>query len=156
MLADYEEMIEALFPNRAHEPLCKEARIRSLHRGLDDLCACRCRERHPSASSWTLTSAGSYSEHPAVTLSFLYRAFCRALQLIRLIYRGDTDLAVEVVMLRHEVAVLRRQVYRPALEPADRAVLSGLARMLPRRRLGRFFVQPATLLRWHRDLVAEH
>jgi transposase InsO family protein len=103
-----------------------------------------------------LTAAGSYSEHSAVTLSFLYRAFCRALQLIRLIYRGDTDLAVEVVMLRHEVAVLQRQVYRPALEPADRAVLSGLARMLPRRRLGRFFVQPATLLRWHRDLVAEH
>jgi RNA polymerase subunit RPABC4/transcription elongation factor Spt4 len=103
-----------------------------------------------------LTSAGSYSEHPAATLSFPYRAFCRALQLIRPIYRGDTDLAVEVVMLRHEVAVLRRQVYRPALQPADRAVLSGLARMLPRRRLGRFFVQPATLLCWHRDLVAEH
>src|SRR5579875_2224699 len=119
------------------------------------LAPCRCRERHPSASSWTLTSAGSYSEHSAVTLSFLYRAFCRALQLIRLIYRADTDLAVELVMLRHEVAVLQRQVYRPALEPAVRAVLSGLARMLPRRRLGRFFVQPATLLRWHRDLVAK-
>ena len=69
--------------------------------------------------------------------------------------RSDTDLAIEVVMLRHEVAVLRRQVHRPALEPADRAVLAGLARLLPRRRLGRFFVQPATLLRWHRDLVAK-
>ena len=90
-----------------------------------------------------------------MTLSFLYRAFCRALQLIRLIYRGDTDLAVEVVMLRHEVAVLRRQVYRPALEPADRAVLAGLARLLPRHRLGHLFVQPSTLLRWHRDLVAK-
>jgi hypothetical protein len=43
-----------------------------------------------------------------MTLSFLYRAFCRFLQLIRLIGRGDTDLAIEVVMLRHEVAVLRR------------------------------------------------
>jgi len=58
-------------------------------------------------------------------------------------------------MLRHEVAVLRRQVHRPALEPADRAVLAGLARVLPRCQLGRFFVQPATLLRWHRDLVAK-
>jgi transposase len=58
-------------------------------------------------------------------------------------------------MLRHEVAVLRRQVHRPALEPADRAVLAGLARLLPRRRLGRFFVRPETLLRWHRDLVAK-
>jgi putative transposase len=94
-------------------------------------------------------------EHPAVTLSFLYRAFWRILQLIRLVFRHDTDLAVEVVILRHEVAVLRRQVHRPALEPADRAVLAGLARLLPRRRLGRFFVRPETLLRWHRDLVAK-
>jgi len=90
-----------------------------------------------------------------MTLSFLYRVFCRVLQLIRLIGRSDTDLAIEVVMLRHEVAVLRRQVHRPALEPADRAVLAGLARLLPRRRLGRFFVQPAMLLGWHRDLVAK-
>jgi len=90
-----------------------------------------------------------------VTLSFLYRAYCRVLQLIRLIARRDTDLAIEVVILRHEVAVLRRQVHRPAPEPADRAVLAGLARLLPRRRRGRFFVQPATLLRWHRDLVAK-
>jgi transposase InsO family protein len=89
-----------------------------------------------------------------VSLSFLYRAFCRILQLVQLSCRADTDLAIEVVMLRHEVAVLRRQVDRPALQPADRAVLAGLAQLLPRRCLGRFFVQPATLLRWHRDLVA--
>ena len=89
-----------------------------------------------------------------MTLSFLYRAFCRVLQLIRLVGRSDTELAIEVVMLRHEVAVLRRQVHRPALEPADRAVLAGLAGLLPRQRLRRFFVQPATLLSWHRDLVA--
>jgi len=90
-----------------------------------------------------------------MALSFLYRAFCRVLQLIRLMRRADTDLAIEVVMLRHEVAVLRRQVQRPALQPADRALLAGLARLLPRRRFGRFFVQRATLLRWHRDLVAK-
>jgi transposase InsO family protein len=89
-----------------------------------------------------------------MTLSFLYRAYCRALQLIRLIGRSDTDLAIEVVMLRHDVAVLRRQIHRPALEPADRAVLAGLAGLLPSRRLVRFFVQPTTLLGWHRDLVA--
>jgi len=90
-----------------------------------------------------------------VTLSFLYGAYCRVLQLIRLIARKDTDLAIEVVILRHEVAVLRRQVFRPAPEPADRAVLAGLARLLPRQRLGHLFVQPSTLLRWHRDLVAK-
>ena len=90
-----------------------------------------------------------------MALSFLYRAFRRVLQLIRLTCRKDVALAIEVVMLRHEVAVLRRQVHRPTLEPADRAVLAGLARLLPRRRLGSLFVQPATLLRWHRNVVAK-
>ena len=56
-------------------------------------------------------------------------------------------------MLRHEGAVLRRQVDRPALRPPDRALLAGLSGLLERRRRGRFFVQPETLLRWHRDLV---
>jgi putative transposase len=90
-----------------------------------------------------------------VTFSLLYRAFCRVLQLVRLARRSDTDLAIEVVMLHHEVAVLRRQVHRPMVQPADRAVLAGLARLLPRQRLGRLFVQPATLLRWYRALVAK-
>ncbi|MGA7417070.1 MAG: integrase core domain-containing protein [Acidimicrobiales bacterium] len=89
-----------------------------------------------------------------MTLSFLYRALCRVLQLIRLTFLKEADLAVEVVVLRHEVAVLRRQVHRPALQPADRAVLAGLWRLLPRLHQGRCFVQPATLLRWHRALVA--
>jgi transposase len=90
-----------------------------------------------------------------MTLSFLYRAFCRVIQLIGLIGRRDTDLAVEVVILHHEVAVLRRQVHRAALEPADRWVLAGLGRLLSHWRLGSLFVQPATLLRWHRALVAK-
>jgi putative transposase len=90
-----------------------------------------------------------------MALSFFYRSFCRVLQLIRLTCRKETDLAIEIVMLRHEVAVLRRQVHRPALHPVDRAVLAGLWRLLLRLRQGRFFVQPATLLRWHRDLVAK-
>ena len=90
-----------------------------------------------------------------MALSFLYRAFCRVLQLIRLSCRKEADLATEVVILRREVAVLRRQVHRPALQPVDRAVLAGLWRLLPGLRQGRFFVQPATLLRWHPDLVAK-
>jgi transposase len=91
-----------------------------------------------------------------VALSFLYIAFFRLLQLLRLSRRRYQDLAVEVVMVRHEVAVLRRQVARPALKSSDRAVLAGLSRLLSVARRGRFFVRPETLLRWHRDLVQRH
>src|ERR1700680_1920905 len=67
-----------------------------------------------------------------MTLSFLYVAFVRILQLLRL-WRSDAqDLAIEVVILRHEVAVLRRQVKRPALGPADRAIRAGLSQLLSR------------------------
>src|SRR5271166_1258975 len=61
--------------------------------------------------------------------------------------RDHADLAIEVVMLPHEVTVLHCQVARPAMRPRDPAVLAGLVK------LPRFFVQPDTLLRWHRDLV---
>jgi putative transposase len=88
-----------------------------------------------------------------MALSFLYMAFVRVLQLLRLRRSEQDELAVEVVVLRHEISVLRRQVERPALRPADRAVLAGLSRLVPKARRGRFFVQPETLLRWHRDLV---
>src|ERR1022692_3134738 len=88
-----------------------------------------------------------------MALSFLYLAFVRILQLLRLSRRDRGDLTIEVIMLRHQVAVLRRQVVRPALRPPDRALLAGLSRLLHRDRRSRFFVQPETLLRWHRDLV---
>lgn len=91
-----------------------------------------------------------------MTLSFLYLAFLRIAQMVYLSGRPQSDLAIEVVMLRHEVAVLRRQVDRPALRPQDRALLSGLSRLLPRTRRNRFFVQPETLLRWHRELIRRH
>lgn len=88
-----------------------------------------------------------------MALFFLYIAFVRTLQLVRLSRGEQQDLTIEIVMLRHEVAVLRRQVARAALQPADRAVLAGLSRLLSAARRGRFFVQPETLLRWHRELV---
>jgi len=90
-----------------------------------------------------------------MALSILFLALTRFVQLVRLGQRDGDELAIEIVMLRHEVAVLRRQVLRPALEPQDRALFAGLSRLMDRRRRGRFFVQPETLLRWHRDLVRQ-
>ena len=88
-----------------------------------------------------------------MALLFLYIAFIRVLELLRLRGSDTTALAIEVVILRHEVAVHRRQVARPTLRPADRALLAGLSRLLSRAKRSRFFVQPETLLRWHRDLM---
>jgi putative transposase len=61
---------------------------------------------------------------------------------------------IEIAVLRHQLMVVRRQVARPRDAPADRMVLATLARLLPRERWQAFLVTPATLLRWHRELVA--
>jgi putative transposase len=61
---------------------------------------------------------------------------------------------IEIAVLRHQLMVLRRQVARPRYTPQDRLVLAMLARLLPRERWAAFLVTPATLVRWHRELVA--
>jgi putative transposase len=89
-----------------------------------------------------------------MVVSFGYLVLRQVLQLIVLGMHSDRAKEIEILVLRHQVAVLRRQVKRLDLEPADRAVLSALARLLPRPRWSTFLVTPATLLRWHRSLIA--
>ncbi len=86
-------------------------------------------------------------------LSFLYWAVRRVLELLVLFGRDERAKEVEILVLRHELQVLRRQVACPRLQAADRAVLAALSQVLPRARRRSFLVQPATLLRWHRELV---
>src|SRR4051812_17894369 len=64
----------------------------------------------------------------------------------------DADV-VEIAVLRHQVAVLSREVPRPRYTPADLMILAALAELLPRERWAVFLVTPATLLRWHRELI---
>lgn len=70
-----------------------------------------------------------------------------------LLWAGEDSKEVEILVLRHEVMVLRRRVVRPELRSADRALLAGLSWALPRKRWAAFFVCPDTLLAWHRQLV---
>jgi putative transposase len=83
-----------------------------------------------------------------------YLALCHSIRLLALFARGDAAKELEILVLRHQLAVLRRQTPRPKLEPADRALLAAISRVLPRARWSCFFITPETLLRWHRRLVA--
>jgi hypothetical protein len=86
--------------------------------------------------------------------SLLYLLIHRLLTFVSPGDRSDHAAQIEILVLRHQLKVLRRQVKRPIYRRRDRALLAAASRILPRDRWGVFLVRPETLLRWHRSLVA--
>ena len=86
--------------------------------------------------------------------SVVYLLVCRLLSCLMVLARREASKDAELLVLRHENAVLRRQIGRVRYQPGDRLWLAALSRLIPRRRWGEVFaVTPATLLAWHRRLV---
>ena len=91
-----------------------------------------------------------------MVLSLVYVLARRAFELVVLLGRRERSKELEILVLRHELSILRRQVRKPRFAPRDRLLLAALSRVLPRRSWRAFSVKPETLLRWHRRLVANH
>jgi putative transposase len=89
-----------------------------------------------------------------VSPRLIYLVFCRILAWLALLARSSATKDAEILVLRHEVAVLRRTALKPRFDWADRAVLAALIRMLPAQLRTRRLVTPGTVLRWHRRLAA--
>jgi putative transposase len=87
-------------------------------------------------------------------VSGLYVVVCRLLEFVVLLGRRDRAKELEILVLRDELSILRRQVGRPRFEIHDRLLLAAFSRMLPRQCWAAFSVRPETLLSWHRRLVA--
>jgi putative transposase len=112
--------------------------------------------------SCVFASVARYGDAPAtpdreaalVLSKLAYLPLCRSIRLFVLLARSDAAKDLEILVLRHQLTVLRRQVSRLKLEPADRALLAAVSRVLPRSRWSCFLVKPESLPCWHRRLVA--
>jgi hypothetical protein len=88
-----------------------------------------------------------------VAVKLIYQMLVKLLSWIVLHARSDTTKEIEILVLRHQLAVLQRGTPHPRISWSDRAVIAALARLLPARRRHGFLVTPATILRWHRQLI---
>ena len=88
-----------------------------------------------------------------MALKLIYLMFAKLLGWMMLRIRSDTTKDIEILVLRHQLAVLQRRTPRPRLCWADRALTAALARLLPARRRRGLIVTPSTIPRWHRQLL---
>ena len=91
-----------------------------------------------------------------MAVKLIYQVFTKLLSWMVLHARSNTANEIEILVLRHQLAVLQRRTPRPRISWTDRAVIAALARLLPARRRHGFLITPATILRWHRQLVSRH
>ena len=91
-----------------------------------------------------------------MAVPLLYQSILKVFAWLALLARSSAAKDAEILVLRHELAVLRRQLGAPKPNWSDRAVLAALCRLLPKHLRAHRIVAPAILLAWHRRLVAKH
>jgi hypothetical protein len=125
--------------------------------------ACGCRKLRCGDAGWfrsdsavePVGSAPVAGRIERAPVSLLYWSLRRQLELVVLRRRSEREKEIEILLLRHQLRLLERQVARPELTQSDRVLLAAFCRVLPRQTWRRSsLVTPATLLRWHRELVA--
>src|ERR687894_2359743 len=106
----------------------------------------------PAPLTCVISVLGCQGMIVSVSWRLVYMIFFQLVNLLVLLGRSSASKDIELLVLRHEVAVLRRTNPRPRLDWADRAVFAALVRRLPRALRRHRLVSPNTILNWHRRL----
>jgi hypothetical protein len=127
------------------------AESRSSPSAVDDRRSPRVGTRNLAHTRWPQGSRSTVARHdPSVAVKLIYPMFAKLLGWIVLHARSKSANEIEILVLRHQLAVLQRRTPRPRISWTDRAVVAALARLPPARRRRGFLITPATILRWHR------